>query len=375
MTSRPLMRALAEGYSAEVDTVPLADWHGHVSRFRDASIYQAWHHAAGRDGIQGASRLLLRHRGGVVACAEVRLFTVPILRRGLAYVRWGPLWKYAHEVERPEVLRQALRALYNEYVVRRGLILRITPRLALEDSPYLPGLALEEGFSHVPPLTPDRTLRLPLSGSLEDLRKNFGQSWRGHLNKAQRAGLTVTTGTGLELFDDFVPIFNQMLERKGFEPGADIQKHRRLQAALPEHLKMRALVARKDGRPCAGVIYSAIGDTALYLFGATNEIAMQTSAAYLLQWETLRLLKEQGITTYDLHGINPEANPGTYNFKKGLAGKQGTEATFVGQFQAFRASPVNRVLLALERRGRGALPAAPAARPAAVTPDPVASEA
>jgi lipid II:glycine glycyltransferase (peptidoglycan interpeptide bridge formation enzyme) len=76
---------------------------------------------------------------------------------------------------------------------------------------------------------------------------------------------------------------------------------------------------------------------------------MQTSASYLLQWETVKLLKEMGIREYDLNGINPELNAGTYQFKRGLAGKNGREVTFVGQFQAFQGSLTNHGLLLLDR--------------------------
>jgi len=349
MTPRTVTRELADGYSAEIDSVSAAEWYGHVAAFGDASIYQLWQHAPGREGVQGVSRLLLRRRGNVVAAAEVRLFTVPLTNRGIAYVRWGPLWKRAGDRESLEVLRQALRALYGEYVVRRKMVLRIMPRLAIEHSPYFPGLALEEGFSPLDQRDPQRTLLMRLSADLDDLRRGLAPSWRRHLKKAEGAGLTVTAGSAPELFDDFIAVFNQMLERKRFAPGADIHKHRRIQTALPDELKMGVLLARKDGHPCAGLIYSAIGDTAIYLFGATNDIALQTSAAYLLQWEAVKLLKEKGVREYDLNGINAALNPGLYQFKTGLAGTSGTEVTFVGQLQGFGRSPVNHFLLLLDR--------------------------
>jgi hypothetical protein len=76
---------------------------------------------------------------------------------------------------------------------------------------------------------------------------------------------------------------------------------------------------------------------------------MRTSAAYLLQWETVRLLKTRQIRYYDLHGINPNLNPGTYHFKKGLAGKTGREVNFIGQVQAFEGSIANYSLLLIDR--------------------------
>jgi hypothetical protein len=349
MTPRAPVRELSDGYSAEVDAVSVPDWYRLVSGFRDASIYQLWQHAPGHAGSQRTSRLLLRRGGQVVAAAEVRLFTVPLTRRGIAYVRWGPLWNPGTEVENAELLQQALRALYAEYVTRRGMILRIAPRLTIEDTAQCPAVFGAEGFSRLGHLEPSRTLLMPLTGTLVALRSNLAQKWRNGLNKAEKSGLRVTRGTGLELFDEFELVYQEMLQRKGLSPTADLHRHRAIQAVLPESMKMGVLLARHETRPCAGLIFSALGDTAVYLFGATNEVGMRTSASYLLQWEAVRLLTEAGVKEYDLNGINPELNPGTYHFKKGLAGKTGREVLLVGQLQACRRSLTNRVLLSLDR--------------------------
>jgi hypothetical protein len=346
---RVMRRALAEGYSVAVDAVSAGDWYEHVGGFSDANLYQLWQQAPDRHGGRPVSRLLLKHREQIVAVAEVRLFTVPFVERGIAYVRWGPLWKRRGDGESLDALRQALRALYNEYVVRRGLVLRIAPRLMIEGGADYASIASEEGFSGLTDRNPERTLLLPLAGDLAELRKKLAQKWRNSLNKAEKSALSVTGGTGLDLFDDFTLVYKEMLRRKGFAPTADIYRHRRLQAVLPDHMKMAVLLARHEGRLCAGVIYSALGDTALYLFGATNEIGMRTSASYLLQWEVLRRLKDQGIRAYDLHGINPDTNPGTYHFKKGLAGRDGTAVTFVSHLQAFDSSFANHLLVRLDR--------------------------
>ncbi|MCS6319807.1 MAG: peptidoglycan bridge formation glycyltransferase FemA/FemB family protein, partial [Nitrospira sp.] len=85
---------------------------------------------------------------------------------------------------------------------------------------------------------------------------------------------------------------------------------------------------------CAGVICSAIGSTALYLFGATSTAGVKSRGSYLLQWKQIEQLNKNRVPWYDLHGINPEENPGTYKFKSDLAGDHGRELRFVGQFEA-----------------------------------------
>jgi hypothetical protein len=264
---------------------------------------------------------------------------------GIAYVRWGPLWKRGSGDTDPEIFRQALRAVRNEYVSRRGMILRVVPRLFVEDDPRSVQTLAEEGFSAFGHGRTERTLLLDTSVSMEELRRGLSSTWRRHLNKAEKSGLTLTSGTSLELFDEFIPLYHAMLQLKGFAPTTSIERHRSLQAVLPAHLAMDVVIARRDGEPCAGAVYSAIGDTALFVFGAVNEAGMGCSASYLVHWEVLRLLKQRGVLQYDLNGINPEANPGTFQFKHGLAGKHGRQVTFVGQSQTFERSIVNRALL------------------------------
>ena len=65
-----------------------------------------------------------------------------------------------------------------------------------------------------------------------------------------------------------------------------------------------------------------MGDTAIYLLGATNERARELKAAYFLQWQAMLWLKDRGARWYDLGGIDPEANPGGYHFKSGFGGNE-----------------------------------------------------
>jgi hypothetical protein len=320
-----------------------------VAGFEDANLYQLWHHATGPQQLAGVSRLVLRKDDEVVAMAEVRLFQVPLTKHGIAYIRWGPLWRVRSRRPDPEIFRQAVRALVNEFVSRRGMILRLNPRMFTGEEGECVRILEEEGLSREEPDTEKRTLVIDLAPSLEDLRKSLDKKWRNCLSKAERADLTIATGTSVELFQEFAGVYNRMLSRKQFAPTASIAKHLRIQKRLPDNLKMSVVLARQAGKACAGAVYSSIGNTGVYLFGATDEIGMQTSGSYLVQWNVLKHLKEIRIQHYDLNGINPDSNPGTYHFKKGLAGRNGADMTFAGQFQAFDASMANRSILLIER--------------------------
>jgi hypothetical protein len=336
----------ANPYTVEVDTFESGSWYDRIAGFDDANLYQLWLQGSGDTEF---SRIALKSSSGeIVAAAEVRLFHVPLTRRGIAYVLWGPVARRNASAD-PAVFRHAIRALRDEYVVRRGMVLRINPRLLEGEDEACLAILAEEGFSRLQHVRVSRTLVMDLGPDLDTLRRNFDKKWRNCLSKAERSDLTVTTGTGLDLFDQFCGVYRQLLARKKFDPSADIDRHRRIQESLPEALKMRIVIVSHEGRPCAGAIYSALGDTAVYLFGATDETGMKLSASYLVQWEVLRALKAGDVRRYDLNGIDPENNPGPYHFKLGLAGKTGAAVTFAGQFQAVAPSIGNYSLLLADK--------------------------
>jgi hypothetical protein len=350
-----MIEPFAHGCRSEVDKVDDPGWLHTVAQFCDASLYQVWQYGSHPKLFCGTSRLLLIRDAALIAAAELRLYTVPSTRVGIAYVRWGPLWKRRSCAVHSEHLRHAIRALRYEYVVQRGMVLRLNPRLFLEDDQACLLALSEEGFEPFGPQGAEKTLLMEISPALDALRAGFDKKWRNCLSKAERSGLALESGTDARLFDEFEVVYREMLRRKQFEPTASVGKHRSLQQRLPASLKMRIVVARHDGHVCAGAIYSAIGETAYYLFGATNDVGLRTCAAYLVQWEILQQLKRAHVVEYDLHGINAITNPGTYHFKKGFAGRFGREVTFAGQRQAVAPSLATASVLLIERLKSGLL--------------------
>ena len=75
-------------------------------------------------------------------------------------------------------------------------------------------------------------------------------------------------------------------------------------------------------RQISDTILGAIGDTPIYLLGATSDEGLKLKGAYLLQWRAIQWLKERGCRWYDLGGINAAENPGVYEFKSGFGGEE-----------------------------------------------------
>jgi lipid II:glycine glycyltransferase (peptidoglycan interpeptide bridge formation enzyme) len=309
-------------WQVEVDRATPAEWSAALNLFADANIYQTWSYGAVRWGGKNLSHLVLKRNGEVAGIAQLRIIRPTRFNFGMAYLRWGPLChRRGSELDAETVLRMSC-ALKEEYVSKRGLLLRIIPN-AFVDSPraaiFSPGFS---EFRHETRTAGNvyRTFVLDLAPSIELLRKNLDAKWRNKLTQSEKKGLKIVGGNGTDEYATFCRMYKQMWERKAFETTVDVEEFGRIQEDLPESQRMRILICEQDGTPVAGVVASAMGDSAIYLLGATSDAGLTAKGAYLLQWTLIQWLRENGIRWYDLGGIDPEGNPGVYSFKRGFSG-------------------------------------------------------
>jgi lipid II:glycine glycyltransferase (peptidoglycan interpeptide bridge formation enzyme) len=346
-------------WQVEVDGATPVEWSAMLNLFEDANIYQTWSYGAVRWGSKNLSHLVLKRSGEVVGIAQLRIVRPTRFNFGMAYLRWGPL---CHRREREldaDAVLSVSRALHEEYVCKRGLLLQIIPN-AFVDSPR--AAIFKSAFSV---FTPDRrtasrayrTFVLDLALPVEQLRKNLDKKWRNQLTRSEKNGLKIVAGNGADEYRTFCRMYNEMWKRKAFESTVDIEEFKRIQEDLPETHRMRILICEQDGVPVAGVVASAMGDSAIYLLGATSDDGLNAKGAYLLQWTMIQWLKENGIKWYDLGGIDPEGNPGVYSFKRGLSGTDVSQLTPLVACNSVLSSAVVRASLVAQRvvRSLGAL--------------------
>jgi len=322
-------------WHTEVDHARAAEWSEMLDLFDDANIYQTWSYGAVRWGTKNLSHLVLKRNGEVVAIAQLRIVRPAGLKFGLAYLRWGPICqRKGSELER-EVLSQMAQALYVEYVVKRGLLLKIIPN-AFAGS--LRSEMFQSAFSNF---------------SQEELRRKLDPKWRNKLSGAEKNCLRVISGNSADEYRTFCGMYREMRNRKEFETTVDIQEFGRIQEELGETERLRILIVERSGVPLAGMVASAIGDSAIYLLGATSDEGLKAKGSYLLQWTLIQWLKENGVRWYDLGGIDPEGNPGVYQFKKGFSGADVCQLTPLAACRNPLSSAVANAGLAVNRMVRG----------------------
>ena len=293
---------LTSEWHVEVDRWAPDEWCQMLDLFNDANIYQTWSYGRIRWGRKSLSHLVLKRGGEVVGMAQLRIVRPTRFNFGMAYLRWGPLCERRGTPLDSEVVTRMAGALEEEYVRKRKLFLRILPN-AFVGSPR--AAVIQSAFCRFDPepSSPNNTYRtflLDLEPGLEELRKKFDKKWRNQLSRAEKNNLKVIAGSGSAEFQTFCQIYNQMRKRKTFDTTVDVEEFGRIQDDLAEHNRMRILICEDRGVPVAGLVASAMGDSAIYLLGATSDEGLNSKGAYLLQWTLITWLKENGFKWYDL---------------------------------------------------------------------------
>lgn len=317
-------RPVSMEMTVEIDQVGEREWNQLLPQFADATIYQSWAFGAVCYGEKQLSHIVLRRGKVAVAMAQVRVVQLPIVKAGVAYVRWGPLWRRMGEALDAHALNCICQALVDEYVVRRGLLLRVIPHVYEGD---LEKNNVQAAWEQLGVREPDgeasyRTFRVDVMPPLEHVRKGLQQRWRNYLKSAEGAGFQVSDGTQKKFYDEFLWMYDEMMARKRFETSVDVREFGRIQERLPAPLKMRVFLCENQGNLMNALVVSRIGETGIYLLAATSNAGLEGKGAHLLQWTAMTRLHEEGAKWYDLGGCHPERNPGVYQFKKGMGGAE-----------------------------------------------------
>ncbi|MHC4416214.1 MAG: lipid II:glycine glycyltransferase FemX [Planctomycetota bacterium] len=305
-----------------IEPVSRQRWRTLASSFLDDNYQQgrAYGEALARRHHAVCEHMAIVSEGEILGLAGVRIRYVPLLKGGIAYISGGPLTRRgrADDIAR---LTRCLELLRAEYVDRRGLILRI---LAPLGSPAWNRAATkafaEAGMTPTRLARSYRTFLLEIDRPLEEIRADCSKYWRRNLRRAERNEFVVRAGTTRDLFEPIVRLYERLLDRKRFRSPLDASFYAGLQRKLNQPEKLVATVVEIRNEPVAGLLSSMLGDTCTPVILAADVSGLRSYAAYLLQWHSIVMAHERGLGCYDLGGIDPEANPGVYNFKKGLRG-------------------------------------------------------
>lgn len=342
-------------WKIDVDCATPSEWSEMLDLFDDANLYQTRSYGQVRWGSENLSHLVLRRDREVLGMAQLRIVRPTKFKFGMAYLRWGPLCTRRGQPMDPEVAVRMAEALEEEYVDKRRLFLRVLPN-AFAGSPR--AAMVQSALSRFTPEPPTadntyRTFVVDLAPSLEDLRSGLDKKWRNQLTRAEKNNLTVVSESGRDQYQAFCKMYEEMRSRKTFDTTVDTEEFGRIQADLPESERMRILLCKANEVPVAGLVASAMGDSAVYLLGATSDEGLNSKGAYLLQWTLIQWMKKNGVRWYDLGGIDPQGNPGVYHFKRGLSGLDVCQLSPFVASNSVVSSVIAKAGMAMQRGLRG----------------------
>lgn len=319
-----------------VERLAPAEWDGIAAGFDDVVQEQLCTYARARWPSTEPEPLVFRRDGEIVGGALVMIQRLPLRLGSIAICKWGPMLRTDAWMNSVDVYAGMVEALIGEYAGRRRMMLSILPRAATGGHDAQFDYLMARGFRRGTTVRyPARYIvRLDLPEDAQ--RKSLGQKWRYHLNKAEHAGLSFERA-GAERLAEFDALYAAMGSRKNFPDHAAYDTIAPLFAAEPASLRPELFFVRQGEAIVAGAIIFKAGDTAVYLFGATNDAALPLRAGYFLHWRIINWLRENTQARwYDLGGT--DGFLGLHQFKKGMVGSAGiiSDIPPVANFAAYR---------------------------------------
>jgi lipid II:glycine glycyltransferase (peptidoglycan interpeptide bridge formation enzyme) len=269
---------------------------------------------------------------GFRCSAPVGSFPLLVLVRGLpaglrlAYVGHGPQVPEPAE-EREALLLGLARALKPH--LPRCLFLRFDLPWGRQGEGNLPPpLAEGRGLHRAEmDIQPPSTVLLDVDLPDADLLKAMKPKTRYNVRLAEKRGVRVREGAASDL-PAWYALYRDTARRDRItlhEEGYYRTLFSMAVGSAGDAPLLKLLLAEHEGDLLAGIIVALRGERATYLYGASADRKRNLMASYALQWQAMRLARDQGCRTYDLFGIPPRDDPahpmhGLYRFKTGFGG-------------------------------------------------------
>lgn len=277
-------------------------WDHHLAKVGGHPLQSAlWGNA--RQEIDGIPSLLFSCQSGnecLDGLARVEIRRAPLGKK-VAWIPRGPFLGNAGRRDTMSSLQCELR--------RRGFIACIS-------DPY--------SVSQINNLGQPKTIWIDLTVGLEPLSKALDSQWRYGARRAVREGVKVRTTTVVADVSSFYTMCSTLSESKGFAlPGSEALMQELLRSSpIDGPVKTTLYVGEVDGVIAGGALIATSGSHIHYLWGASDRCFSKYRVSEAIQWQVIQDGVAGGMTRYDLEGIDPVGNPGVYEFKRKMGGRE-----------------------------------------------------
>ncbi|MCS6847180.1 MAG: peptidoglycan bridge formation glycyltransferase FemA/FemB family protein [Anaerolineae bacterium] len=310
-----------------------SEWDSFVSHHPHGHILQtqAWGKLKAAHGWRAARASVFGDQNRPVGVALTLIRTLPYGLGKIAYVPRGPVVNWDNETH----VEAAVYTIYRLARNHGAFAAVIEPDLldTPSDRHLLERLKLQPVDFHV---QPRRTIWVNLDVDEDvDILAAMKPKTRYNIGLAKRRGVTVRTGS----VDDaglFYAMMRTTAERDAFaiHPLSYYRDFLDLFTRGAD-APARLLIAEYRHEPLAALIVTALGERAIYLYGASANSHRELMPTYLLQWEAMLWARRRGCKTYDMWGVPDEDEAtleanfekrndglwGVYRFKRGFGGQ------------------------------------------------------
>lgn len=172
-----------------------------------------------------------------------------------------------------------------------------------------------------------RSGRISLAASEDALWAGFAPSFRNRVRNAERAGAELRVADDDATFEWMLARHAENMALKGFA-AADATHLRAQRAAGAGEMLVFQLM--HEGRAVAGMSVASFGTHAEYHVGWFGPEGRKLNAGNFLMWNVMRVLKAQGVATFDVGGLKP--GDGYTRFKRTM---NPAEYELAGEWMSF----------------------------------------
>ncbi len=222
---------------------------------------------------------------------------------GLGRVAWIPKGPAATE-SGPPVLGEG----FTEILRARGFDLVVADRWARSDGEATTTVGRP------------RTIFIDLTLGSEALWKRLDSKARSSVSRARRECVECEQTRDPADLAWFTDLCRRTEAEKGFRgPGSPALMDRIVHGGNAA-VGGKLFVARVGSTRASGAIVIRCGMSLHYFWGASDRSHARLQAGEALQWAIIEWGHSQGLSLYDMEGVDPEGNPGVFQFKKKFGG-------------------------------------------------------
>jgi lipid II:glycine glycyltransferase (peptidoglycan interpeptide bridge formation enzyme) len=177
-------------------------------------------------------------------------------------------------------------------------------------------------------LTSEKSILLDITSDEDTRLVSASKNWRHNLRRAKKRLGTIKRVLTPNI-DELIDLYTEMETRKSLPAQFTKKQLIKMFDTLKEDLFYYEC-REESGEVIAIRAIAVINDMGWDLLAASNQNARKQYSTYALIWKIINDLHSCGTKTFDFGGIDPDKNPGVYNFKKGLGG---VEVDYLGEYE------------------------------------------